>query len=85
MWGPMRSNRQKLGLPLDHVSTVGTRLKVGGIWIGDHVAHAGRWAECVTTFLMDVLVASGVFKCFHDGREPKYIARRQSEAGRVLS
>jgi hypothetical protein len=63
---------EKLGLPFDYVSAVGTRLRDGGIWVDDQVTHAGRWPECLTTFLMDVMVASGQFKCFHEGGEPKY-------------
>jgi hypothetical protein len=60
---------QMLGFPSEYVSTVGStvgiRLREGGIWVGDHVAHAGRWAECLITFRMDVMVASGEFKCTH--------------------
>jgi hypothetical protein len=35
---------ETLGLPWGHVSAVGMRLREGGIWVDDRVAHAGRWA-----------------------------------------
>src|SRR5919106_1042250 len=69
---------QTLGLPIGQVATVGARLRAGGIWVEDHAPSAGRWAECLTTFLMDVMVASGQFTRVHEGGEPKY--RRAARA-----
>jgi hypothetical protein len=76
---------EKLGLGLKYVSAVGARLRAGGIWIDDRVAHAERWKECLMMFVLDALVAAGELDCAHEHGQPNYRPKNRDALEMLLA
>jgi hypothetical protein len=76
---------EKLEFCFDDVAGVGARLRAGGVWVDDRVAHAERWKGCLMMFMLDILVAAGDLDCRHEHGQPIYRPKNRDALETLLT